>query len=121
MFTEEILSEARKLYLSGEVKGIELSNDAATIFYAFTRKDLYYSIVDWKDGTFKIRSSTSDSKLGHTIAAAGLYEIEELVADEISPIAIESEQKGHGEGNPSKVKRNSTKQTGTSKRRIGKR
>ena len=80
--------------MSGEVKGIELSDDAATIHYAFTRKDLYYSIVDWKDGTFKIRSSTSDSKLGHTIAAAGLYEIEELVADEISPIAIESEQKG---------------------------
>lgn len=110
LFTEEILSEARKLYLSGEVKGIELSDDAATIHYAFTRKDLYYSIVDWKDGTFKIRSSTSDSKLGHTIAAAGLYEIEELVADEISPIAIESEQKGHSEGNPSKVKRNGTRQ-----------
>ena len=110
LFTEEILSEARKLYLSGEVKGIELSDDAATIHYAFTRKDLYYSIVDWKDGTFKIRSSTSDSKLGHTIAAAGLYEIEELVADEISPIAIESEQKGQSDINPSKVKRNGTRQ-----------
>ncbi|MDA0849191.1 MAG: ATP-dependent helicase, partial [Verrucomicrobia bacterium] len=90
MFSEDILSEARKLYLSGEVKGIELSDDAATIHYALTRKDIYYSIVDWVDGAFNVRSSTSDSKLGDIIAAAGLYEIEELVADEISPIAIEA-------------------------------
>ena len=38
LFSDEVLSDARKLYLSGEVKGIELSEDAATIHYAFTRK-----------------------------------------------------------------------------------
>ena len=110
MFSEEVLLEARKLYLSGEVKGIELSVDAATIHYAFTRKDIYYSIVDWIDGAFKVRSSTSDSKLGNIIAAAGLYEIEELVADEISPIAIEADQKKHKGSNAHKAKKSGKNQ-----------
>lgn len=116
LFSDEVLSDARKLYLSGEVKGIELSEDAATIHYAFTRKDLHYSIVDWMDGSFKIRSSTSDTKLGHTIAAAGLYEIEELVADEISPISIELEQKRQTGDNSSKDKRIGRKQNSASQR-----
>ena len=110
MFSEEVLSEARKLYLSGEVKGIELSDDAATIHYAFTRKDIYYSIVDWEDGAFNVRSSTSDSKLGDIIAAAGLYEIEELVADEISPIAIEADPKKYKERKALKAKNNGKNQ-----------
>lgn len=116
LFSEEILSEARKLYLSGEVKGIELSEDAATIHYAFSRKDLYYSIVDWMDGSFKVRSSTTDSKFGNIIAAAGLYEIEELVADEISPIQIQDEEINKAEGHSAKVKRNVRKQLHTKQR-----
>lgn len=111
LFSEEVLIEARKLYLSGEVKGIELSEEAVMIHYALTRKDLYYAIVDWSDGSFKIRSSTQDTKLGHIIAAAGLYEIEELVADEISPIALPSGQKNKEGGNSVKVKKNISRQS----------
>ena len=111
LFSEEVLLEARKLYLSGEVKGIELSEDAVMVHYALTRKDLYYSIVDWIDGTFKIRSSTQDTQLGYIIAAAGLYEIEELVADEISPIALQIEQKEKKDRNSVKVKKNTRRPT----------
>lgn len=86
LFDESALSEGRNLYLTGAIQGVELSKNTATVHYARSRKEVFYSILDWADGSFGIRSSTTDQDLGNLIAVAGLYEIEELVADEISPI-----------------------------------
>ena len=41
-----------------------------------------YSVVDWENGAFSIRSSSSDSEFADAIAVAGFLEIEELIADE---------------------------------------
>ena len=86
LFDESALLEGRNLYLAGAIRGVELTKNAATIHYARSRKEVFYSILDWVDGSFGVRSSTTDQDLGNLIAVAGLYEIEELVADEISPI-----------------------------------
>ena len=87
MFSRKELEAGRNLYLEGSITGIELSTKDATIHYALTRKEIYYSIIDFSDSNFKIRSSTEDEDLGRAIGIAGFYEIEELVADEISPIS----------------------------------
>lgn len=86
LFDEVALAEGRNLYLGGSIRGVELSKNTATIHYARSRKEVFYSIIDWVDGSFRVRSSTTDQDLGNLIAVGGLYEIEELVADEISPI-----------------------------------
>src|ERR1019366_4312595 len=42
-------------------------------------------------GTLSVRSSTTDREIAHALAVAGLHEIEELVADEISPLPADSD------------------------------
>jgi hypothetical protein len=45
-----------------------------------------YAVIEWTAGALSVRSSTTDRELAHALAVAGLHEIEELVADEISPL-----------------------------------
>ena len=89
-FSERELSAGRDLYLEGSITGLELTETDATINYSRTRKEQFYSIIECANGSFKIRASTEDQFLGRLIAVAGLYEIEELIADEISPIKTDS-------------------------------
>jgi SNF2 family DNA or RNA helicase len=89
-FTERELSAGRDLYIEGSISGLELSQEDATINYSRSRKELFYSIIECVENRFKVRTSTEDQFLGRVIAVAGLYEIEELIADEISPIKIET-------------------------------
>ena len=88
-FTEKELSAGRDLYIEGSISGLELSQEDATINYSRSRKELFYSIIECVENRFKVRTSTEDQFLGRVIAVAGLYEIEELIADEISPIKVE--------------------------------
>ncbi len=89
-FSDRELSAGRDLYLEGSITGLELTEIDATINYSRTRKEQFYSIIECANGSFKIRASTEDQFLGRLIAVAGLYEIEELIADEISPIKTDS-------------------------------
>jgi superfamily II DNA or RNA helicase len=101
VFSGKELEAGRKLYLEGSITGIELTDKDATINYALTRKEIYYSIIDFSGVDFKIRSSTEDEDLGRAIGIAGFYEIEELVADEISPISKNTKTSGNNQ-NPGK-------------------
>ena len=85
-FDKKTLDKGRKLYLSGNIKGIELQKDSALVYYSPSRKETIYSIIDWENKSFNVRASCKDVDTGNIIAVGGLYEIEELVADEISPI-----------------------------------
>ena len=78
------------MYLEGSITGLELTETDATINYSRTRKEQFYSIIECANGSFKVRASTEDQFLGRLIAVAGLYEIEELIADEISPIKTDT-------------------------------
>lgn len=79
-FSPEELAYGRKLYKIGAVIELELDKNEACIR---TRIDglAPYCVLDFEGGTFHWRGSTNDAFISASIAVAGFYEIEELVAD----------------------------------------
>lgn len=92
-FSPGELSRGRKIYTSGEIREIELRAGDA-IVYRRSGKDDGYALVEWSNGSPQVRMSMKDKVLGHSLAAAGLYEIEELVIDEVSPLPPDDPKKG---------------------------
>lgn len=85
-FTPEALRRGRQIYHDGLISGVELEKSEAIVNCSFTRKDTCYSVIEWSEKGPKVRSSTEDLQLGRAVAVAGMYEIEELIADEIDPL-----------------------------------
>ena len=85
-FTEAELERGREIYRLGQVTGLELGAEDAVIHCAFARKDTCYAVAEWANETITVRASTEDVARGRSVAVAGLYEIEELIADEIAPL-----------------------------------
>lgn len=85
-FSEVDLERGREIYRLGQITGLELGEEDAVINCAFARKDTCYAVIEWKKEKMKVRSSTEDAATGRAVAVAGLYEIEELIADEIAPL-----------------------------------
>ena len=102
-FTASQLDEGRKIYRNGEVRELELTGRDAIIHRRIEKKD-EYAVIEWNAGALSVRSSTTDREVAHALAVAGLHEIEELVADEISPLPAEiapagedgDDEEGHG-------------------------
>src|SRR5579871_1863589 len=92
--TASQLDEGRRIYRNGEVRELELTDRDAIIHRRIEKKD-EYAVIEWTAGTLNVRSSTTDREIAHALAVAGLHEIEELVADEISPLPAEHEAPGH--------------------------
>lgn len=93
-FTEEELALARKIYTSGEVRELELGADDAMVRFQIDGSDAY-SLIEWSGKGMDIRGSVPDRELARALGAAGLYEIEELVTEEVSsaiPDANEAEE-----------------------------
>jgi SNF2 family DNA or RNA helicase len=88
-FSASQLDEGRRIYRNGEVRELELTDRDAIIHRRIEKKD-EYAVIEWSGGTLSVRSSTTDREIAHALAVAGLHEIEELVADEISPLPAES-------------------------------
>jgi len=84
-FTPSQLDEGRRIYREGEVRELELTGCDAIIHRRIEKKD-EYAVIEWNAGSMVVRSSTTDREIAHALAVAGLYEIEELVADEIPPL-----------------------------------
>jgi SNF2 family DNA or RNA helicase len=87
-FTASQLDEGRRIYRNGEVRELELTDRDAIIHRRVEKKD-EYAVIEWNAGTLAVRSSMTDREIAHALAVAGLHEIEELVADEISPLPSE--------------------------------
>src|SRR6202453_1871948 len=87
-FTASQLDEGRRIYRNGEVRELELTDRDAIIHRRIEKKD-EYAVIEWSAGALAVRSSTTDREIAHALAVAGLHEIEELVADEISPLPAE--------------------------------
>ena len=88
-FSENQLEVGHKLYRDGDVRELELSATDAIVHRRVDKKD-EYAVIEWVDGKLSVRSSSTDLDLARALAVAGLHEIEELVADEISPLPKES-------------------------------
>ena len=84
-FTAEQLERGHAIYREGEVRELELTANDAIVHRRIDKKD-EYAVIEWAEKGFSVRSSTTDTDAAHALAVAGLHEIEELVADEISPL-----------------------------------
>jgi superfamily II DNA or RNA helicase len=73
------------MYRDGEVRELELTAGDAIIHRRIEKRD-EYAVIEWADGGLSVRSSSTDLDVARALAVAGLHEIEELVADEISPL-----------------------------------
>ena len=88
-FSASQLDEGRRIYRNGEVRELELTDRDAIIHRRIEKKD-EYAVIEWNARQPRVRSSTTDREIAHALAVAGLHEIEELVADEISPLPAEN-------------------------------
>jgi superfamily II DNA or RNA helicase len=84
-FSSSQLEAGRQIYRDGQVRELELTDRDAIVHRRVDKKD-EYAVIEWGADGFSVRSSTTDMELAHALAVAGLHEIEELVADEISPL-----------------------------------
>ncbi len=87
-FNRDTLNHAQNIYRNGEIRELDLNENDAIVRYKFKDTEVYV-LIDWIKNSISVRSSTSDKKFSDCLAAAGLYEIEELIADTVSPIEIE--------------------------------
>ena len=87
-FTAGQLEAGRRIYRDGEVRELELTVRDAIIHRRIDKRD-EYAVVEWTLDGLTVRSSTTDREVAHALAVAGIHEIEELVADEISPLPSE--------------------------------
>ncbi|MBI5691576.1 MAG: DEAD/DEAH box helicase [Verrucomicrobia bacterium] len=92
-FTSAQLEKGREIYVGGEVRELELTDRDAIVHRRVEKRD-EYAVIEWTAEGFNVRSSTTNPELAHALAVAGLHEIEELVADEISPLPEEAPANG---------------------------
>jgi superfamily II DNA or RNA helicase len=87
-FVDEELAKARELYRDCHVRELQLAPDSIVVHRKEGRDDIY-SVVEWENGAPNVRSGTTDKFEGRALAAAGLYETEELIATEVSALPPE--------------------------------
>src|SRR5438105_13493503 len=97
-FSVSQLEQGRQIYRDGEVRELELTDRDAIVHRRIEKKD-EYAVIEWTADGLSVRSSSTDKELAHALAVAGLHEIEELVADEISPLPEELARLSNGNGN----------------------
>jgi hypothetical protein len=95
-FSEVELERGREIYRLGQITGLELGAEDAVVNCAFARKDTCYAVVEWANEKITVRASTEEVSTGRAVAVAGLYEIEELIADEIAPLPYAPRAKQRG-------------------------
>ncbi|MGF1448757.1 MAG: DEAD/DEAH box helicase [Opitutales bacterium] len=105
-FSAEELEEGRRLYREGEIRSIELGESDAIVHGRFEQEDCY-ALMNWEEGALRVRSSTQETRRGHSLAAAGLYEIEELVADEVDGLDLDNSPATNGAADHGEAERDS--------------
>jgi superfamily II DNA or RNA helicase len=82
-FAADHVERGHQMYRDSEIREIELTAQHAIIHRKVDKKE-EYAVVEWEGDDLRVRSSTTDALLANAIAVAGLHEIEELVADEMT-------------------------------------
>jgi len=78
---ESQLKLARSYYRDGYLSTLDLQENQAIVTKKINREETY-SVVEWSQNNApEIRTSMDDEQLGVVLATAGLYEIEELIAE----------------------------------------
>lgn len=114
-FSEDQLEAGHRLYREGDVRELELTDHDAIVHRRVEKRD-EYAVIEWAKGGLNVRSSSTDKDVANALAVAGLHEIEELVADEISPLPTDkptpAESDEHRERKQSDLSSNGTSQGG---------
>ena len=98
-FSETQLDQGHRLYRDGDVRELELTDSDAIVHHRVEKKD-EYAVIEWENEKLSVRSSSTDPDVARSLAVAGLHEIEELVADEISPLPVDRPTKTVDEPKP---------------------
>ncbi len=85
LFSDLELERGRGLYRDGWISELELTPGDA-IIHGKLEGEACYVLVEWKDGRPEIRGSDKERLTNRSLAAAGIYEIEELIADEVQVV-----------------------------------
>lgn len=94
-FSKRVLDRGRELYTRGIIRELELGEGDA-IIHCKLEKQAFYAMVEWENGHLRVRGSVERVEFNESVAAAGLYEIEELVADEVSAVSPQPASKVDG-------------------------
>ena len=105
-FQANHVERGHQMYRDSEIREIELGAKDAIIHRKVDKKE-EYAVIEWDGDEIRVRSSTTDELLANAIAVAGLHEIEELVADEMTSKLpsggtnppMPTEKNGHANGN----------------------
>ncbi|NRA26601.1 MAG: DEAD/DEAH box helicase [Opitutales bacterium] len=92
LFKPEELEGGRSVYRQGVVGDVELCGDDAIVHFRMERREEYYVVVALDKNELTFRSSTDDIAFSRKLYAAAMYEIEELVVDEIPDLPPEKQQ-----------------------------
>ena len=84
-FRKKDLAEGRRLYSEGVIRSLELRTDAAEAV-AKTDTQTVRSVLEVNKGVLQWRTSLPEEENGAPFAVASIYEVEELIADEIDPL-----------------------------------
>jgi len=84
-FNKEELDWGRRFYRRGEVRSLELLDTCAIIHFKQGKEPLYV-IVDWEERGLSFRESHPEAAPGKGLVVAGMYELEEFIADELPPV-----------------------------------
>lgn len=84
-FKSKDLTEGRRLYTEGLVRQIELRPESAEVLIK-TEQQTVRAVIENNAGKLEWRTSLPEEENGAPYAVAGIYEVEELLADEISAI-----------------------------------
>ena len=79
-FSDEQLKKAQEYYRAGYLSTIDIQENQAVITKKINREETY-SVVEWNGKGPEIRTSLDEEEIGIALATAGLYEIEELIAE----------------------------------------
>ena len=79
-FSQETLNAGRTFYREGKINGLDISREQIILSRKVNREEVY-SVMEWRGEKLDFRTSLDDEKMGRTIAVAGLYELEELIAE----------------------------------------
>ncbi|MEX0320749.1 MAG: DEAD/DEAH box helicase [Puniceicoccaceae bacterium] len=91
LFSDKELRWGRDYYRTGEVRSTELLEGSAIIHFKRGKEPLYV-IVDWEGENPTFRESHPDIAPGRGLIVAGMYELEEFIADELPPVFEEEDQ-----------------------------
>jgi len=110
-FVPDHVQRGHEMYCNSEIREIELGSKDAIIHRKIEKRE-EYAVIEWDGEVIKVRSSSTDPLLANAIAVAGLHEIEELVADEMTSklpgvvpaLAPASATNGNGNGHGDSAK-----------------